>query len=382
MTACGPRPLAGLRVVELAQNLAGPYCGQILRDLGADVVKVERPGIGDAARAWGPPFIDGAGSIFAATNRGKRSIALDLKNDDDRTVLQALIRQADVLVEAFRPGVFQRLGYGWDVVHKWNPRLIYCSVGAYGEVGPLRDLPGYDPLMQAHGGLLSVTGESGGDGVRVGTSVIDMGTGLWLTIGVLAALRHRDTTGSGMCVSSALYDTALAWNAYHVLGYLADGTVPEPMGTELPMIAPYGVFPTSDGGLMIAAANDNLFRKLCVALQLGGVDDKFRTNPLRVRHRAEINGIVSAATSRHTTAELLEVLRDSGVPSAPVQDMAEVVADPQTAASGMICQTESGPAVALPIRLDGARQQPGDAVPRPGEHTTAIRRELDPGAGG
>jgi crotonobetainyl-CoA:carnitine CoA-transferase CaiB-like acyl-CoA transferase len=356
-----------VQVVELAENLAGPWCGQILADLGADVTKVERPG-GDPSRGWGPPFIDGVGSIFATTNRGKRSLLLDLRAEPDRMTLDQLIDSADVFIEAYRPGATERLGYGWETVHRRNPRLIYCSVLAYGESGPLRELPGYDPLMQAHGGIMSVTGHDSSGPARVGMSVIDMGTGMWLAIGVLAALRRRDISGAGSRVSTALYDTALAWNAYHLLGFAETGTTPGPMGSELPMIAPYGAFPTADGQIMIAAANDGLFQRLCACMDLheAATDPRLASNALRVEHRQLANALVAAATTSHETASLLGRLRDAGVPCAPIQDMAEVAADPQTVASGMLVREEDGGKMALPLRQDGARYPPRGRVPAPG----------------
>jgi crotonobetainyl-CoA:carnitine CoA-transferase CaiB-like acyl-CoA transferase len=376
MKAAG-QPLAGVRVLELAQNLAGPWCAQILGDLGASVIKVERPDGGDAARHWGPPFVNGAGSIFAATNRGKRSMSLDLGAPESPAVLERLIRDSDILIEAFRPGTFEAMGYGWEVVQRWNPRLLYCSVTAYGETGPLRHLPGYDPLMQAHGGLMSVTGHATTGPARAGTSVIDMGAGMWLCIAVLAALRDRDRTGEGRRLSVALFETALTWNAYHLIGHAADGTVPGPMGTELPMIAPYGAFPTVDGQIMIAAGNDNLFRRLCAALGLdAATDPRLDTNPGRVANRAEINDLVAGATARHGSAELLAILRSAGVPCAPILDIAGVADDPQTLASGMLTVGEAGPVLGLPMRLDGERIPAGGVVPAPGEHTAEILREL------
>jgi crotonobetainyl-CoA:carnitine CoA-transferase CaiB-like acyl-CoA transferase len=372
------RPLRGVRVLELAQNLAGPYCAQILADLGADVIKVERPDGGDAARAWGPPFINGAGSIFAVSNRGKRSITLEPGTPEGRAALHRLVEGSDVLIEAFRPGAFARMGYDYDTVCGWNARLIYCSVLAYGEEGPLAELPGYDPLMQAHGGIMSVTGSTAEAPARVGTSVVDMGTGMWLAIAVLAALRERDATGAGTRLSVALYDTALAWNAYHLAGYVEAGSVPRPLGSELPMIAPYGAFPTADGALMIAAANDRLFARLCRALDLDDVaaDAAFRDNPSRVAHRDRLKQHVSAATSSRTTSALLALLRAAGVPCAPIQDIAAVAADPQTAASGMLVR-DGGATVALPIRRDGRRNAVGAPVPAPGSHTAEILREID-----
>ena len=367
-----PRPT----VLEIAQNLAGPWAGQILADLGADVIKVEPPG-GDRARAWGPPFVDGQGSIFAAANRGKRSIVLDLSSADGKRALRRLIERADILIEAFRPGAFARLGFDYDTVRTWNERLIYCSVLAYGEAGPLRDLAGYDPLMQAHAGLMSITGEPGTRGARVGTSVVDMGTGMWLVIAILTALRERDRTGVGKRLSVSLYDTALAWNAYHIAGHLDTGFVPRPLGSELPMIAPYGAFPSADGEVMIAAANDGLFGSLCRALELDHAlrDSRFATNADRVAHREEVNGIVAARTRAFTSDALLELLRRHGVPCAPIQDVAQVCRDPQTAASGMI-ETNHITGIALPMRFDGERPGAGARPPRAGEHTDELLAEL------
>jgi formyl-CoA transferase/CoA:oxalate CoA-transferase len=375
---CPPGPLGGLRVLELAQNLAGPYCAQILGNLGADVIKVERPG-GDAARAWGPPFVDGSGSIFAAANRGKRSIELDLADESDRRVLRKLIARTDMLIEAFRPGTFAEMGFGYDSVREWNPGVIYCSVLAYGEEGPLGRLPGYDPLMQAHGGLMSITGEPGTAGARVGTSVVDMGTGMWLVIAIMAALRERDATGEGTRLTVSLYDTALAWSSYHIAGYVDTGFVPGPMGSELPMIAPYGSFGTEDGAIIIAAGNDRLFRRLCDALSLSGLpeDARFITNAARVANRSAINESITSRTTTYATDALLDLLRINGVPCAPIQDIAEVADDEQTQASGMI-ERGSGPtAIRMPIRFAGDRAPAGTAPPRSGEHTAAILAELD-----
>lgn len=378
-SAAGFRPLAGIRVLELAQNLAGPYCAQILADLGADVIKVEKPGAGDAARSWGPPFVGGAGSIFAVANRGKRSIALDVVGDDGRATMRRLIRRSDILIEGFRPGAFDRIGYDYETVRAWNPAIIYCSVLAYGETGPLRSLPGYDPLMQAHGGLMAVTGSADGEPARVGTSIVDMGTGMWLTIAILGALRERSITGEGTRLSVALFDTALAWNAYHLAGFSETGALPVRMGSELPMIAPYGAFPTADGQIMIAAANDGLFARLCFALGQAelAADPLFRDNPCRVHNRLALNRQIGAATSGDTTATLLDRLRAAGIPCAPILDVAEVMEDPQTLASGMLEKADGSTALPLPIRRLGKRPPVGARPPRPGEHTAEILNDLE-----
>jgi crotonobetainyl-CoA:carnitine CoA-transferase CaiB-like acyl-CoA transferase len=367
-------PLAGVRVLEVAQNLAGPYCSQILHDLGATVTKIEPLGAGDPARAWAPPYVGGFGSIFASANRGKRSVTLDLRAPSDGALLRELIGESDVLIEALRPGALAELGFGYDVARAVNDRLIYCSVLAYGETGPLRTLPGYDPLMQAHAGIMSITGEPDGAPSRVGTSVVDMGAGIWLALGVIAALRERDRTGQGMRASVALYDIALAWNAYHLLAYVGSGFEPVRMGTELPMIAPYGAFPAHDGQLMIAAANDRLFRRLCNALGCGELtsDPRFHDNPARVAHRDVLRTALEAATSAHTVSELLALLQQHGVPCAPVQDIAAVAADPQTAASELLQRDGEQLTFALPLRFNGQRPPAQGTVPRTGEHTAEI----------
>jgi crotonobetainyl-CoA:carnitine CoA-transferase CaiB-like acyl-CoA transferase len=364
-------------VVELAQNLAGPFCARILRDLGARVIKVEPKG-GDAARHWGPPFIGGVGTIFAAANAGKEHRAVDLRADGDRAALLELVEEADVLVEALRPGLLEELGLGWSVLQPRHPRLILASILAYGEEGPLRRLPGYEPLMQAHGGMMSYTGEEGGEPVRVGTSVVDMGTGMWAALGVLAALRERDRTGRGMRVSGALYDTALTWSSYHLLGAHDGGPVAGRHGSRLPMICPYGAFPVREGRLMIAAGNDRLFRRLCEALELDDLaaDPELATNPQRVAARERVEAAVSRATAEHTRDGLLGLLREVGVPAAPILDVGEVLRDPQTGASGMFREVPEGsgaPSPSLPLRFDGVRPAPGAPPPGrpPGEGEAA-----------
>jgi crotonobetainyl-CoA:carnitine CoA-transferase CaiB-like acyl-CoA transferase len=373
--------LAGIRVVDLSQNLAGPYCAQILADLGADVVKVEPPG-GDPARAWGPPFEGGQAVIFGAANRGKRSLVLNLKQSQGADVLARLLRGADVFLQSFRRGVIERLGFGWEELRLRHPRLVYCSVTAYGAEGPLRDLPGYDPLMQAHGGLVSVTGHTD-QPARVGTSVVDMGTGMWTAIAVLAALRERDRTGQGTHVVSSLYETTLSWMAYHLAGWHADGTVPVPRGASFPLIAPYDAFPTADGRLMIAAANDGLFERLCVALELRGLaeDARFADNPARVAHRVELGAALADATRGLSTAALLDRLRRAGVPCAPIQDVAQVARDPQTLASAVVRRTarsagQDFTSVALPLRWDGRRAAHARPAPHAGAHTRELLHEL------
>lgn len=374
--------LDGIVVADLSENLAGPYCGQVLGDLGAQVVKVERPGSGDPARAWGPPFWGEAATIFLSANRGKRSICLDLKTSEGTAALEALLSRSDILLQSFRTGVIEALGFGYEDVARRHPRLVYVSVAAYGARGPLAQLPGYDPLMQAHAGLLSVTGHPGHP-ARVGTSLVDMGTGLWAAVHVLAALRERERSGRGTHVVASLYETGLAWSAYHLMGFLATGEVPGPSGTGFPLIAPYGAFPSSDGRLMIAAANDGLFRRLCDALELRELpaDARFIGNPMRVRHRRELEERVGEATARYPTGALLERLRSAGVPCAPILAMDGVAREEQTRASGMLQPTPSREASDLitlgpPVLRGGERAGPGRPPPRAGEHTVEVLREL------
>lgn len=379
--AAAPRPLEGIRVVELAQNLAGPYCGRILSDFGAEVIKVE-PIEGDAARSWGPPYYAGQGTLFAAANAGKRSLALDLRTEAGFGVLERLLEGADVLLQALRPGALARLGLPWDRLHHRYPRLIQASVLAYGEEGPLAALPGYEPLMQAHAGILSYTGEADGPPVRVGTSIVDLGTGMWTALAVLAALQERGRTGEGSRVSGALFDTALAWGGYHLLAAL-DGTIAKRAGTGLPMICPYGVFSTSDGELMVAVGNDAIFRRFCPALELDDLlaDPSLATNAGRVARREWVERRTAEAMGRWTEAEVLGRLREAGVPAAPIRDMAGVLADPQTTASEMLPLLEHPERAdyrtpALPIRWGGVRPDPGSPPPEVGGGARTVLREL------
>lgn len=330
--------LSDVSVVDFSGNLAGPYCGQILADLGARVTKVERPGRGDPARAWAPPAWGGDGTLFLAANRGKRSLALELGAPGADRVVQRLLADADVAIQAFRPDVARRFGLVEEALRPRHPHLILCSITAFDPDGPHRDRPGYDPLIQAHTGLMSVTGPKAGPPVRVGTSVMDLGAGLWAALGILAALRSRTTKEDapgedreprGCHVQVALEDVGLAWSAYHLMGVELSGEVPGPHGTGLPMISPYGAFPTSDGSLMVAAGNDALFRRLCGALGLDDLasDPRFVTNPERVANREELEEALRRKTRRHTRSELEALLVEAGVPCAAVRDMGEVARD-------------------------------------------------------
>ncbi len=376
--------LEGLRVIDVTQNLAGPFCTQILGDLGADVIKVEPPGAGDSARAWGPPFWEGESPLFLTTNRNKRSIQLNLKSPEGADTLWALIAGADVFVQSFRSGRAEALGFGYEAVSALEPAMVYVSVTAYGSEGPLSHLPGYDPLMQAAGGIMSVTGQPDGPPTRVGGSVVDLGTGMWAALGVLAALRDRDATGRGCHVESSLLGSALTWMGYHMIGYLATGEVPGPMGSRLAMIAPYEAFPTADGHIMINAGNDTTFRRLTEALGLEELadDERFADNPSRVENRPALFESIAGKTRALEAGELLELLYRHNVPCAPIQDVAQVVGDPQVAATGMLRAAEHPRIddyrdVAMPITWNGEQAAFRAHPPGPGEHTHEVLAELE-----
>jgi crotonobetainyl-CoA:carnitine CoA-transferase CaiB-like acyl-CoA transferase len=372
-------PLEGLVVVDLTQNVAGPFCTQILGDMGAEVVKVERPGRGDDARAWGPPFWGDESATFMAFNRNKRSLSLDLKRAGGLEVLRRLVARADVFVQSLRAGAIDELGLDYPSASALNARLVYCSITAYGTRGPLAPLPGYDPLMQAYGGLMSVNGHPGQEPARVGTSIVDMGTGMWAAMGILAALRQREATGRGTEVTTALFDTALMWVSYHAIGYLGNGEVPQPQGSGTAMIAPYQAFPTADGYAMIGAASDALFQRLAGALNAPELmqDARFADNPSRVRHRAAIVDAITARTRAHKTADLVALLRAAGVPSAPLLTVDQVLQEPQTQASGMLVgaahpRLPGYRSIGLPIQWDGRRPEVRRVPPTLGEHSADV----------
>jgi len=368
-------PLDGIRVIDVTTSLAGPYCTEVLGALGADVVKVE-PLAGDEARTWGPPFRDGESTLFLAMNANKRSLGLDLRRGRD--VLLRLVQGADVIIQSLRPGLAVERGLGPDELMRINPRLVYCSINAFGRSGPWSRRPGYDPLMQAAGGILSVTGEPGRSGVRVGVSIIDQGTGVWAALGIVAALLERGRSGRGRVVDTALYETAVSLLSYHITGYLASGELPGRWGTGFSSIAPYQVFKTADGELMIAAGNDRLFAALAQAVGLPELasDPRFRTNADRVRNREELSLLLAEPIAGKTSEVWLERLGRAGVPVAPVQNVGQVVAHEQTQASGILQQLPEGVTmVALPLLMDGERVLHRSPPPALGEHTAEVLGE-------
>jgi crotonobetainyl-CoA:carnitine CoA-transferase CaiB-like acyl-CoA transferase len=372
-------PLTGLTVVELGHSVAAPFGGLILAELGAQVVKVEAPDVGDDARGWGPPFWHGASATFQSLNRDKYSVAVNLKDPAERDVLRRyILREADIVIQNLRPGLAARFELDARLMEV-NSRLIYCNVGAFGAKGPFREMPGYDPLMQAFGGVMSITGEPNRPPVRVGPAIIDMATGMWAVIGILAALRQRDATGKGCLVDTSLYETAVAWMTVHGALCLASGKAPGRSGSETQMLAPYKAYEAADGYLVIAAGNDNLFRRLCEVLgQPQWVDDaRFRSNADRVDNRQALNALIEDIIIGEPRESWLKNLSAAGVPCAPLQNVAEVLAHPQTAALEMLQSTADGAMsfIGLPVSLDGRRPPLRRKPPRLGEDNGILAGE-------
>ncbi|MBL6928513.1 MAG: CoA transferase [Rhodospirillales bacterium] len=377
-----PGPLNGITVLDLTRVLAGPFCTMVLSDLGARIIKVEAPQ-GDDARAFGP-FVDGESAYFASLNRGKESIALNLKDDADREVFDALLEKADVLVENFRPGALDRLGYGWEELHARHPKLIYAAASGFGHSGPYQKRPAYDLVVQAMGGIMSLTGEVGSPPARVGTSVGDITAGLFTAIGVNAALFHRTQTGEGMKIDVAMMDCQVAILENALARYFATGQVPGPLGTRHPSITPFEAFATGDGHMVIAAGNDALFAKLCDSVgraDLAG-DGRFATNAARAAKADALKDELEAALSAQGTAQWLEILEAAGVPCGPINNVGHVVDDAQVAARNMIvsAQSTSGETLRMagnPIKMsafgDPATRGP---VPELNSARETILREL------
>jgi crotonobetainyl-CoA:carnitine CoA-transferase CaiB-like acyl-CoA transferase len=376
------QPLAGMRVVEIGTSVAAPYVGWILGALGAEVVKVERPGTGDDARQWGRMFPDGRSSFFLAMNQNKLGITVDLKDPLDRDWLRAYcIREADVVIQNMRPGRVEANGLGALDLIAGNDRLVYCNMGAFGKAGPLKDRAGYDPLMQAFGGLMTVTGEPGRPPVRVGVSLIDMGTGLWSAIGILSALLRREHSGKGCVVDASLYETALAWLTNAVATVQVDNQNPERLGSGARGIAPYQAYRCSDGYLVVAAPNDRLFERLCTVLDQQQLpsDPRFSGNQKRFNNLAELNAslapVFEAKPRQHWQARLDE----SGIPNAPVQSVLEMMSHEQTEALGMLQQLEETEPkmMSVPLSFDGLRPQLRSMAPALGEHNAKIKVHQD-----
>jgi crotonobetainyl-CoA:carnitine CoA-transferase CaiB-like acyl-CoA transferase len=386
-----PGPLAGVRVLELARILAGPWAGQILADLGADVKNGLPHGVGDDTRGWGPPFVEATAgghvgaAYFHGTNRGKRSIELDFESEEGRRIVRKLAARSDVLIENFKVGGLAKFGLDYESLAPDNPRLIYCSVTGFGQTGPNAPRPGYDLMAQGMGGVMELTGDPDGEPMRAGVPVSDLFTGVYSAVGILAALVRRESTDRGGYVDTALVDTTVGVLANQALNYLISGKPPKRMGNAHPNVIPYQVFPVADGHIIIASGNDSQFGKLCAVLGEPDLakDPRYVDNKARLAHRPELIGRLCALTAKIPRAALLEQLEAVGVPAGPINDLAQVFADPQVVHRGMRIDRPSAaaragtiPGVRTPIILDGAPAAAERCAPRLGEHTAEILREI------
>lgn len=386
--------LSQIRVLDLSRVLAGPWAGQILADLGAEVIKVERPGVGDDTRHWGPPYLKDAegndsreAAYFQCANRNKQSLTLDFTQPEGQRLVRELAAQCDVVLENFKVGGLKAYGLDYESLKAVNPRLIYCSITGFGQDGPYAKRAGYDFMIQGLGGLMSLTGkpdgEAGGGPMKVGVALTDILTGLYATIGVLAALNAREQSGAGQYIDVALLDVQVACLANQAMNYLATGTPPKRLGNAHPNIVPYQDFPSADGDFILAVGNDGQFRKFCEVAGLTALadDPRFSSNKARVAHRAELIPLIRQTTVFKTTAEWVALLEDAGVPCGPINDLALVFADPQVQARGLRLDLSNGlgsrtPQVASPLRLSGTPVQYRSAPPLLGEHSDELLQRL------
>jgi crotonobetainyl-CoA:carnitine CoA-transferase CaiB-like acyl-CoA transferase len=376
-------PLTGLRVLDASRVLAGPFCGQLLGDLGAEVLKVERPGSGDETRAWGPPFHDDVSAYYLSCNRNKRGLTLDLARPEGLELFHELVKRSDVLLENFRAGSADRLGLGPEKLLSLNPRLIVCSISGFGRTGPLRDVPGYDFAIQALSGLMSITGPVDGPPCKAGVAVTDVLTGLYAATAVLACLHARQSTGHGYAIDLALLDCAVAAQVNVAQAYLTSGRVPERQGNAHLQIVPYQLFATADGWLVLAVGNDGQWQRFCEAAGRRDLsaDPRFTTNTLRVRNRASLVPLVEELLRERTTTAWQEALTIAEVPHAPVCNYAELFADPRAAERGLrvVVRDPQGKPVDLvgsPFHIAGATSVAPTLPPRLGEHTEEVLREV------
>ncbi len=375
-------PLAGIRVVDLTRVLSGPYCTMMLADMGARVVKIEQPGRGDETRAWGPPFQGGESAYFLSINRTKESVALDFKHPAGRRLLDALIASADVLVENFRPGTLDRLGLGYNELAQRHPGLVYCSVSGFGQTGPKREMPGYDMVLQAEGGLMSITGPGDGPACRLGVAVADILAGLLACHGIVLALYAKQRSGKGQQVDVAMFDSVVSLLSYQAALCLATGVAPRRMGNEHPTIVPYDSFEAADGSFVLAVGNDDQWRRACgtIGLEALADDERFATNPARVEHRTELTARLAAVFRTRPRDAWIAELGRAGVPCGAVRDIAGVLADPQVGVRNMLEAIEHPTAglvrlLGLPVKLTDT---PGSVrLPPPllGQHTRRVLEE-------
>jgi crotonobetainyl-CoA:carnitine CoA-transferase CaiB-like acyl-CoA transferase len=376
-------PLLGLTVIDLTRVLAGPYCTMQLADMGARVIKIERPGAGDDTRAWGPPFVEGESAYFMSVNRNKESVTLDFKRPEGRQILDRLISQADVLVENFRPGALARLGLDFASLHELHPRLICASISGFGQDGPERDRPGYDAVLQGEGGLMSITGPAEGPGYRLGVAIVDLVSGLFAAQGILLALQARERTGRGQHVDVGMLDAVASLLTYQAGIYFATGTPAARMGNRHPTIVPYETFDVSDGEIVLAVGNDELWRRFCRVANLEAIvgDPRFATNRDRVSHYDELRPLLADVLGRRTRADWLTALGEAGVPAGAVRGLDEVLTDAQVVARRMVESvthpvTGTLTVLGVPVKLSetpgGIRRPP----PRLGDQTEGVLREI------
>ncbi len=386
-------PLSGIRVIDFSRVLAGPYCTMMMADMGAEVLKIEEPGRGDDTRWWGPPFQphrDGAGQesvYFLSVNRNKKSIALNLKSPEGREAALRLATSSDVLVENFRPGTMERLGFGFEALHKLNPRLVYCSVSGFGQTGPQRERPGYDAVAQGEGGVMSLTGFPDSSPVKVGISFADLVAGLYAFQGILLALRVVQSGGEGQCVDVSLLDGQISLLTFQAGSYFATGRSPERMGNLHPMITPYETYRTADGHIIIAVGNESLWEKFCGVLGQPGLapdlaeDPRFSTSRRRVENRQALADLLIPLLAERPTAQWLQSLGDAGIPCGAVRSVGEALEDPQVRARGMICEVEH-PALGamrtlgIPVKLSATPGAVRSAPPLLGQHTGEVLSTL------
>ena len=387
-------PLSGIRVLDMSRILAGPWVGQMLADLGAEVIKIERPGKGDDTRGWGPPFVkdrDGNdtsdAAYFMCTNRGKKSLTLDIAKPEGQQIIRELAQQSDILLENYKVGDLKRYGLDFESLSKLNPRLIYCSITGFGQTGPYRDRAGYDYLVQGMGGIMSMTGERedrpGGGPQRVGVAIADLMTGMYSSVGILAALHERAASGLGQYIDMALLDCTVGWLANQNANYLIGGQVPQCIGNEHPNVMPYQTFRTIDGNMIIATGNDGQFQRLCDAAGIPetGKDPRYANNALRMKHRDDCTAELATALKKKTTAEWIALLETVGVPCGPINRLDQVYADPQVQARGLKIEVPhpkagSVPLVANPIKFSRTPMAYDRPPPLVGEHVDDVLRGL------